>query len=184
MYVQNCNVSVVNKWAVLPSCAHAYITEEHPWIFTIMLGTRLQIMWPLTLFATFADLLFRKVATFANLQLYTRQLFIRIAQWSDSHCFWFALCTCVINLAFWFFHTIYRYKDTASWKSTSKNGAPIPVRSKIMWHTGDLYMANKELNVLMARIESRLLHKGHTFQNNDIAVWTNKIEFSNSNTIY
>ena len=36
----------------------------------------------------------------------------------------------------------------------------------------------------MARIESRLLHKGHTFQNNDMAVWTNKIEFSNSNTIY
>ena len=62
-----------------------YITEEHPWIFTIMLGSRLQIMWP--------------------------------------------------------------------------------------------------LNVLMARKESRLLHKGHTFQNN-IAVWTNKIEFSNSNTIY
>ena len=30
-------------------------------------------------------------------------------------------------------------------KSTSKNGAPIPVRSKIMWQTGDLYVANKEL---------------------------------------
>ena len=33
-------------------------------------------------------------------------------------------------------------------KSTSKNGAPIPVRSKIMWHTGDLYVANKQLKIV------------------------------------
>ena len=53
-----------------------------------------------SLFATFANLHVRKLATFANLQLYTHLLFIRIAQWSDYHWFWFALCACIINLAF------------------------------------------------------------------------------------
>ena len=65
------------------------------------------ISWPKSkhinsLFATFADLHVRKHATFAILHsLHTPRLFIRIAQWSDYHCFWFALCACVINVAFW-----------------------------------------------------------------------------------
>ena len=62
-----------------------------------------------SLFATFANLHVRKVATFANLHSYTHAIVHSYStQWSDSHCFWFALCACVINLAFWFFHKIYR----------------------------------------------------------------------------
>ena len=45
-----------------------------------------------SLFATSADLHVRKLATFADLHSYTHALlFIRIAQWSNYHCFWFAL---------------------------------------------------------------------------------------------
>ena len=83
-------------------------------------------------------------------QLYARLLFIHIAKWSDSHCLWFALCACVINLALWFSIQFKAKKIQRVENSTSKNGAPIPVRSKIMWHTGHLHVANKELRGLMS----------------------------------
>ena len=121
------------------------------WITCIFMRLRMQYKYTHTcvfnsLFATFADLHVRKGATFANLQLYARLLFIHIVQWSDSHCFWFALCAYVINLAFWFSIQFTGKKIQRVENSTSKNGAPIPVRSKIMCHTGDLHVANKELS--------------------------------------
>ena len=98
-----------------------------------------------SLFATFADLHVRKRATFADLQLYTRLWFIRIAQWSDYHCFWFALSACVINLPFWNFSYNLHVKRYSELNIVLLHVAPIPVCPKIMWHTGDLYLANKEL---------------------------------------
>ena len=51
----------------------------------------------------------------------------------------------MINSAFWFSIQFTGKNIQRLENSTSKNGAPISVRSKIMWHTGDLHVANKEL---------------------------------------
>ena len=106
-----------------------------------------------SLFATFADLHVRKVAKFANLHSYTHAYcsFI-LPQWSDSHCFWFALCACARALLIWLFWFVHGYdlqvkKIQRVEKSTSKMVAPIPIalQNNVAQMTGDLYVANKEL---------------------------------------
>ena len=110
-------------------------------------------------FATFADLHVRTRATFADLQLYTRLWLIHIAQSSDYHCFWFALFACITNLPFWKFPYNLQVKRYSELNIVLLNVAPIPVRPKVTWHTGDLYLANKELNwtVVIVSFSSTLL---------------------------
>ena len=84
--------------------------------------------------------------------LYTRLWFICIAQWSDYHCFWYALSACVIKLPFWNFPNNLEVKRYIELNIVLLNVAPIPVYPKIMWHTGNLYLANKELNKILMDI--------------------------------
>ena len=105
------------------------------------------------LFATFANLHVRKLAMFADLHSYTHTYcsFILLNEAITICCFCFAPCTCVINLAFGFFSIQFTSKNIQQVEnSTSKMAPPIPVCPKIMWHTGDLYLANKELRVRSA----------------------------------
>ena len=68
-----------------------------------------------SLFATFADMHVRKLAKLADLHSYAHAycsfvlLNEAITTVSGSHCAQYALLI-------WLFHTIYRWKDTASWK--------------------------------------------------------------------
>ena len=100
-----------------------------------------------SLFATFADLHVRKVVTFANLHSYIHAycsfvlLNEAITIVSGSH------CAHALIWPFGFFIRFTGKKIQRVENSTSKI-APIPVRPKIMWHTGDLYVANKELKTL------------------------------------
>ena len=90
-----------------------------------------------------------KLAKLADLQLYTHLLFIRIAQWSDYHCFWFALCACIINLASSFSSYDLQVKRYSELKILLPKWHPNSSAPQIMWHTVDLYVANKELNCPM-----------------------------------
>ena len=77
--------------------------------------------------------------------IHTPIWFIRIAQWSDYHCFWFALSACVINLHFLEFSIQFTGKKIQRVDhSTSKCRPNSSVTPKNVAH-GDLYLANKEL---------------------------------------
>ena len=65
----------------------------------------------------------------------------------------------MINLAFWFFIQFTGKKIQRVENSTFKNGVSIPVHSKIMWHIGDLHMANKELKLLLSTSEKKYFQK-------------------------
>ena len=102
-----------------------------------------------TLFATFADLHVRKDATFANLHSYTHAycsfvvLNEAIPIVSGSHC-GHALLICLFGFSIRFTgKKIQRVENSASKLVPQCQCTP-----KIMWHTGDLYVANKELNIV------------------------------------
>ena len=101
-----------------------------------------------SLFATFANLHVRKRATFADLHSYTHAYcsFVLLIEAITKCWFWLALSACVINLAFWNFPYDLQVKRYSELNIILLNVAPIPVCPKIMWHTGSLYLANKELN--------------------------------------
>ena len=98
------------------------------------------------MFATFADLHVRKRATFADLHSYTHAYgsfillneAITIVFGSHSR---HALSICLI----WNFPNNLQVKRYSELIIVLLNVAPIPVCPKIMWHTGYLYLANKEL---------------------------------------
>ena len=102
-----------------------------------------------SLFATFANLHVRKRATFADLHSYTHAYgsFILLNE-AITIVFGFALSACVINMPFWNFPYNLQVKRYSELNIVLLNVAPIPVCPQIMWHTGDLYLANKELKVV------------------------------------
>ena len=104
-----------------------------------------------SLFATFADLHVRKHATFPVLHSYTHAycsfvlLNEAITIVSGSH------CAHALLIWLWgggvFPYDLQEEHIQRVENNTSK-GVAIPVHPKLMWHTGDLYVANKELSAL------------------------------------
>ena len=106
-----------------------------------------------SLFATFADLHVRKRATFADLHSYTHAYcsFILLNEAITIvfglHCL-HALLICLFGI----FHNL-QVKRYSELNILLLYVAPIPMCPKIMWHMGDLYVANKGVNWLQCHVE-------------------------------